>query len=218
MRPRLDELIASSKKSTELQGEINGSLRCKQIYKFYHDLRRATCNVGLEGLLVMLVSAAISAILFTILVWCNSHTWIYFKHKGKYVKVEDQDPYMPLSTIDRGGRGGSMGAPVYQRSRNIHTPPQTPPYHGTLNGHSQHGHIMPSKNGSMQMGGSMGGMPMGAGPNGMSMEQKPLPGPPTLHAGVGYGHIGTLSGGMGHGHSAGPHPLGPQGFMNPGHA
>ena len=71
------------------------------------------------------------------------------------------------------------------RSRNIHTPPQTPPYHGTLNGHSQHGHIMP-KNGTMQMGGSMGGMPMGpTGPNGMSMEQKPLPGPPTLHAGVG---------------------------------
>ena len=30
-------------------------------------------------------------------------------------QVEDQDPYMPLSTIDRGGRGGSMGAPVYQR-------------------------------------------------------------------------------------------------------
>ena len=179
------------------------------------------------------------------------------------------------------------------RSRNIHTPPQTPPYHGTLNGHSQHGHIMP-KNGSMQMGGSMGGMPMGGGPNGM--EQKPLPGPPTLHAGVGYqhhpsihlnqchrilpptsvtrcffptaltnvpvnngtmqlvgcqlphhqlgsiavkywkvvfftchdnnphqltdqryGHIGTLNRGMGHGHSAGPHTLGPQGFMNPGH-
>ena len=74
---------------------------------------------------------------------------------------------------------------LYARSRNIHTPPQTPPYHGTLNGHSQHGHIMP-KNGTMQMGGSMGGMPMGpTGPNGMSMEQKPLPGPPTLHAGVG---------------------------------
>ena len=79
----------------------------------------------------MLVSASVCALFFTILVWCNSHTWIYFKHKGKYVKVEDQvnnndggevvtlesfqDPYMPLSTIDRGGRGGSMGAPVYQR-------------------------------------------------------------------------------------------------------
>ena len=35
----------------------------------------------------MLVSAVISALFFTILVWCNSHTWIYFKHKAKYVKV-----------------------------------------------------------------------------------------------------------------------------------
>lgn len=91
---------------------------------------------------------------------------------------------MPLSTIDRGGRGGSMGAPIYQRSRTIHTPPQTPPYHGTLNGHGtmgplgtmstmpQHGHII-SKNGTM--------------------EQKPLPGPPTLHAGVGYGNNGAAA-------------------------
>ena len=38
----------------------------------------------------MLVSASVCALFFTILVWCNSHTWIYFKHKGKYVKVEDQ--------------------------------------------------------------------------------------------------------------------------------
>ena len=84
---------------------------------------------------------------------------------------------MPLSTIDRGGRGGSMGmgsmgsmggAPIYQRSRTIHTPPQTPPYHGTLNGH-----------GTM---GGMGTMPMKT--NGM-MDNKPLPGPPTIHAGIG---------------------------------
>jgi len=95
-----------------------------------------------------------------------------------------------------------MGAPIYQRSRTIHTPPQTPPYHGTLNGHGtmgplgtipQHGHII-NKNGTM--------------------DQKPLPGPPTLHAGVGYGHIGTLTrgGGMGGG-MGGP----PTGFINPGH-
>ena len=75
-----------------------------------------------------------------------------------------------------------MGAPIYQRSRNIHTPPQTPPYHGTLNGHGQHGHIMP-KNGTMD---GRNGMSMGLGNYGqMGMEQKPLPGPPTLHAGVG---------------------------------
>ena len=35
----------------------------------------------------MLVSASVCALFFTILVWCNSHTWIYFKHKGRYIKV-----------------------------------------------------------------------------------------------------------------------------------
>jgi len=84
--------------------------------------------------------------------------------------VEDQDPYMPLSTIDRGrssgmgGGSGGGGPPIYQRSRTIHTPPQTPPYHGTLNGH---GHVpFPSaKNGTLDL----------KGPSA----------PPTLHAGVG---------------------------------
>ena len=97
------------------------------------------------------------------------------------LQVEDQDPYMPLSTIDRGGRAGSMGmgsmgsmgAPIYQRSRTIHTPPQTPPYHGTLNGH-----------GTMGGHGGMATLP-GQKPNGMMMDNKPPTGPPQLHAGIG---------------------------------
>ncbi len=48
---------------------------------------------------------------------------------------------MPLSTIER-PRMGPLGGPapvtaanpIYHR-RTAHTPPQTPPYHGTLNGH-----------------------------------------------------------------------------------
>jgi len=202
LNPSLAKLMEASANTVTLMGDLNNSLKCDPLYRFYNDALVAACDQGLFGLFVMLVSASICALFFTILVWCNSHTWIYFKHKGKYVKVEDQDPYMPLSTIDRGGRGGSMGAPIYQRSRTIHTPPQTPPYHGTLNGHGtmgplgtipQHGHII-NKNGTM--------------------DQKPLPGPPTLHAGVGYGHIGTLTrgGGMGGG-MGGP----PTGFINPGH-
>ena len=55
--------------------------------RFYNDALNAACGDGLFGLFVMLVSAVISALFFTILVWCNSHTWIYFKHKAKYVKV-----------------------------------------------------------------------------------------------------------------------------------
>jgi len=190
LEPALRNLENASTRTLTLQEDLTRNLRCESLYRFYNDALNAACGTPgewrasvLEGLFVMLVSASVCAIFFTILVWCNSHTWIYFKHKGKYVKVEDQDPYMPLSTIDRGARGGSMGAPVYQRSRNIHTPPQTPPYHGTLNGHGQHGHIMP-KNGGPQMGTMGGTLPMG-GPNGLSMQEKPLPGPPTLHAGVG---------------------------------
>lgn len=45
------------------------------------------CDSGLFGLIIMLLSSALSGLLFTILVWCNSHTWIYFKHKGRYIKV-----------------------------------------------------------------------------------------------------------------------------------
>ena len=59
-------------------------------------------------------------------------------------QVDDQDPYMPLSTIERpritpGLAAGSIsGIGTYGQHRGprtMHTPPQTPPYHGTLNGH-----------------------------------------------------------------------------------
>ena len=56
----------------------------------YNSALISTCDQGLLSLVLMLVSASVCALLFTLLVWCNSHTWIYFKHKGKYVKVEDQ--------------------------------------------------------------------------------------------------------------------------------
>ncbi len=57
--------------------------------RLYNGALVAACDQGLFGLVVMLLSAALCALLFTVLVWCNSHTWIYFKHKGKYVKVRD---------------------------------------------------------------------------------------------------------------------------------
>lgn len=53
----------------------------------YNNALFALCETGLFGLTMMLVSCIISGILFTVLVWCNSHTWIYFKHKGRYIKV-----------------------------------------------------------------------------------------------------------------------------------
>jgi len=173
LNPQLDHMVQASQQTIDIMGELNNSLKCDQLYRLYNSALVAACDQGLFGLVIMMISAALCALVFTVLVWCNSHTWIYFKHKGKYVKVEDQDPYMPLSTIDR-GRASTLGPgpPTYQRSRTIHTPPQTPPYHGTLNGHGQP--KFPGKNGTMDhvMGGNGGSV---AAP------------PPTIHAGVGYG-------------------------------
>lgn len=44
---------------------------------------------------------------------------------------EERDPFLP----GRGSRGGtltSLGGPGYSRPRHSHTPPQTPPFPGTL--------------------------------------------------------------------------------------
>ena len=82
------------------------------------------------------------------------------------------------------GMGNMGGAPIYQRSRTIHTPPQTPPYHGTLNGHGGQGTY--GQIGAMGMGGGVpGGLGIPNKNNGINMESKPLPGPPQLHAGIG---------------------------------
>merc|ERR1712018_917939 len=127
---------------------LSNDLRCEPIFRSYSTALVSVCDSGLLGLIILLISSAISGFLFTCLVWCNSHTWIYFKHKGRYIKVDDQDPYMPLSTIERpritpGLAAGSIsGIGTYGQHRGprtMHTPPQTPPYHGTLNGHSAMG-------------------------------------------------------------------------------
>ena len=75
--------------------------------------------------------------------------------------------------------------------RTMHTPPQTPPYHGTLNGHGGQGTygqigVMGVSGGQGTYGriGAMGGMHQHKN-NGINLDSKPLPGPPQLHAGVG---------------------------------
>lgn len=61
--------------------------RCFLTFRSYNTALVSICDSSLFGLILMLISAAASGFLFTVLVWCNSHTWIYFKHKGRYIKV-----------------------------------------------------------------------------------------------------------------------------------
>ena len=55
----------------------------------YNTALVSVCDSGLLGIIILLITSAVSGFLFTTLVWCNSHTWIYFKHKGRYIKVRE---------------------------------------------------------------------------------------------------------------------------------
>ncbi len=121
LSPFLDELEKHTADTSQLMSDLAMELSCEKVHRSYNTALVALCSDGLIGIILMFISVALSGLLFTALVWCNSHTWIYFKHKGRYIKVEDQDPYMPLSTIERprltaaggagfggGGGGGSL--------------------------------------------------------------------------------------------------------------
>ena len=73
----------------------------------YNTALVSICDSGLFGLIIMLLSSALSGLLFTILVWCNSHTWIYFKHKGRYIKVNTRD-YVEFKTLQNISNQGKM--------------------------------------------------------------------------------------------------------------
>ena len=66
------------------------NLNSSQVHRAYNMALVSLCDTGLIGLILMFLSVSLSGLLFTALVWCNSHTWIYFKHKGRYIKVDDQ--------------------------------------------------------------------------------------------------------------------------------
>ena len=69
---------------------MNFALNIDFLCRSYSTALVSVCDSGLLGIIILLISSAISGFLFTTLVWCNSHTWIYFKHKGRYIKVSLQ--------------------------------------------------------------------------------------------------------------------------------
>ena len=63
---------------------------CKYPCRFYNEALQAACGEGLLGLFLMLVSAVISAITFTILVWCHLNPWSRFKFRRDEVRDIDE--------------------------------------------------------------------------------------------------------------------------------
>ncbi|XP_060522842.1 protein tweety-like isoform X2 [Cylas formicarius] len=75
--------------------QLTALVDCRTLYKHYLGGARALCNGGLLGLTLMLASAVLAGLLLTVLVWVDSHTWIYIRKKKEYHQVNETDPYLP---------------------------------------------------------------------------------------------------------------------------
>ncbi|KAI9561865.1 hypothetical protein GHT06_012827 [Daphnia sinensis] len=165
VQPSLDKLTRSLKTATQNLATLAGLVDCAPLHRRYLDLLDVICNKALFGLTFMLASALASGLLFTILVWVDSHVWIYLRKRKGYLQVAEADPFLPLSSSagssSRGAQGGSLNRPSlnppqtyssagtypgrHAHYRHTHTPPQTPPFPGTMNGRGSHNrHEQPS--------------------------------------------------------------------------
>jgi hypothetical protein len=156
IQPSLDKLSRSLKTAGQNLATLAGLVDCAPIHRRYLDITDVTCRKAMFGLTFMLGSAVVAGFLFTILVWVDSHVWIYLRKRKGYLQVAEQDPFLPLSSSassSRGGPGGSLNrtnnppqtyssAGTYPgrhaHYRHTHTPPQTPPFPGTMNGRGHH--------------------------------------------------------------------------------
>jgi len=156
--PSLDKLSRSLKTAQRNLEPLAGLVDCGPTHRLYLNLTDVTCHKAMLGLTFMLGSTVAAGFLFTILVWVDSHVWIYLRKRKGYLQVAEQDPFLPLSSSGSSSRGGVGAAggtlnrstvpQTYSSAgtypgrhahyRHTHTPPQTPPFPGTLNGRGHH--------------------------------------------------------------------------------
>ncbi|XP_042897184.1 protein tweety isoform X3 [Parasteatoda tepidariorum] len=112
-------------------------VKCYRINQEYKTAMEAACTGTLEGTAFMLVSAVGSGLLFTVLIWVASHTWIHIRKKPAVENIDEEDPFLPRSsTMMQSRRNRETYGSTGFRPRSSHTPPQTPYFNTSLNGHS----------------------------------------------------------------------------------
>ncbi|KAM7297416.1 hypothetical protein ISCGN_022567 [Ixodes scapularis] len=112
-------------------------LDCRHIHQQYRSAMGATCTGLLEGTAFMLASAAGAGLLFTVLIWVASHTWIHIRQRRPREALDEEDPFLPPSAVggaaarrsrDTNGRSASREEQAFLQAR--YTPPPT--YHQAL--------------------------------------------------------------------------------------
>ncbi|CAL1686173.1 unnamed protein product [Lasius platythorax] len=100
LQPKLSSLSTDVNNVDRLLSGLATLLDCKPLHKQYVHAAKSLCHLGLYGLSFMLIASLAAGLLFTVLVWVDSHTWIYIR-KRDYHQVDEQDPYLPPSAASQ---------------------------------------------------------------------------------------------------------------------
>ncbi|XP_011265878.1 protein tweety isoform X2 [Camponotus floridanus] len=100
LQPKLSSLSTDVNTVDRLVSGLATLLDCKALHKQYVHAAKSLCHLGLYGLSFMLIASLAAGLLFTVLVWVDSHTWIYIR-KRDYHQVDEQDPYLPPSAASQ---------------------------------------------------------------------------------------------------------------------
>lgn len=79
--PKFSLLNTEVNSAERLITSLTTLLDCRALHSHYVEGARGLCNIGLMGLALMLLSSILSGLLFTVLVWVDSHTWIYIRKR-----------------------------------------------------------------------------------------------------------------------------------------
>ncbi|XP_076623428.1 tweety isoform X2 [Colletes latitarsis] len=100
LQPKLSSLSTDVNTVDRLMSGLTTLLDCKPLHKQYVHAAKSLCHLGLYGLTFMLLASLAAGLFFTVLVWVDSHTWIYIR-KRDYHQVDEQDPYLPPSAASQ---------------------------------------------------------------------------------------------------------------------
>ncbi|XP_051857858.1 protein tweety isoform X1 [Drosophila albomicans] len=89
LQPKLGAVNADLNSSERLLTQLTALVDCKAVHQNFLAAARGLCEGGLLGLVLMLIASFIAAILLTIMVWVDSHTWIYIRKRNDYAQVDE---------------------------------------------------------------------------------------------------------------------------------
>ncbi|XP_055910663.1 protein tweety [Eupeodes corollae] len=89
LQPKLGAVNADLNSSERLLTQLTALVDCKVVHHNFLTAARGLCEGGLLGLVLMLIASFIAAILLTIMVWVDSHTWIYIRKRNDYAQVDE---------------------------------------------------------------------------------------------------------------------------------